>query len=102
MIKKDNIKYSELWIFYKSLFTSKQNKYLRDYFLNDFSLDEIAKKNRVSKTAISDVIKRTKQTLDDYEQKLKLFKNSNSRIKIYKKIPNKDIRNKLILLEESN
>lgn len=43
------------------------------YYLDDFSLGEIAEEYNVSRQAVYDNIKRTESMLEDYEAKLHLF-----------------------------
>lgn len=44
------------------------------YYLEDYSLGEISENFNVSRQAIYDNIKRTEAMLEDYEQKLGLYK----------------------------
>ena len=48
------------------------------YYLDDFSLGEIAEEYHVSRQAVYDNIKRTEAMLEQYEEKLLLFKNFKS------------------------
>lgn len=63
--------------YYGSLLTDHQLEVLKDYYLNDYSMQEIADNNNVSKSAISDIIKRSFIQLEDYEKKLHLIKQAN-------------------------
>ncbi|EIT85058.1 putative DNA-binding protein [Fictibacillus macauensis ZFHKF-1] len=62
-----------LFDFYQSLLTSKQKNYMTLYYLDDFSLGEIAEQYSVSRQAVYDNIKRTEAMLEEYEDKLGLF-----------------------------
>ncbi|WP_100373232.1 putative DNA-binding protein [Bacillus sp. FJAT-45037] len=62
-----------LFDFYQSLLTPKQRKYMSLYYLDDFSLGEIAEEFEVSRQAVYDNIKRTEAMLEEYEQKLSLL-----------------------------
>ncbi|KHF39807.1 hypothetical protein LQ50_13280 [Halalkalibacter okhensis] len=62
-----------LFDFYQSLLTQKQRKYMSLYYLDDFSLGEIAEEFEVSRQAVYDNIKRTEAMLEDYEKKLMLL-----------------------------
>ncbi|WP_431308944.1 putative DNA-binding protein [Halalkalibacter lacteus] len=62
-----------LFDFYQSLLTQKQRKYMSLYYLDDFSLGEIAEEFEVSRQAVYDNIKRTEVMLEDYEVKLMLL-----------------------------
>ncbi|TLS37339.1 putative DNA-binding protein [Pseudalkalibacillus caeni] len=63
-----------LFDFYQSLLTPKQRNYMALYFLDDYSLGEIAEEFQVSRQAVYDNIKRTEAMLEEYETKLSLFK----------------------------
>jgi len=62
-----------LYDFYQKLLTDKQCKYMEMYYLEDFSLGEIAETCDVSRQAIYDNIRRTEQMLETYETKLGLY-----------------------------
>lgn len=80
--KKEHL--SNLFDFYESLLTSKQQEYFRYYYFDDLSLSEIANIYGVSRNAIYDVLQKTFSLLESYEEKLGLFKNINS-VKNYTK-----------------
>ena len=63
-----------LYDFYQSLLTPKQRSYMSLYYLEDFSLGEIAEEFDVSRQAVYDNIKRTEMMLEQYEEKLLLLK----------------------------
>ncbi len=63
-----------LFDFYQSLLTPKQRQYMALYYLDDFSLGEIAEEYDVSRQAVYDNIKRTEAMLEEYEQKLGLLR----------------------------
>ena len=52
------------------------------YYLDDFSLGEIAEEYDVSRQAVYDNIKRTEAMLEEYEEKLLLFHKFQERSKI--------------------
>lgn len=60
--------------FYRSLLTPKQQEVYEFYFLQDFSLGEIAEFQKVSRQAVYDLLKRTEEALLMYEKKLGLVK----------------------------
>jgi uncharacterized protein len=62
-----------LFDFYQELLTPKQKNYLSMYFLEDYSLGEIADEFNVSRQAVYDNIKRTEAMLEEYESKLHLY-----------------------------
>ncbi|WP_064093738.1 putative DNA-binding protein [Rossellomorea aquimaris] len=71
-----------LYDFYQSLLTPKQRSYMSLYYLDDFSLGEIAQEYNVSRQAVYDNIKRTEAMLEEYEEKLLLFKKFQERNEI--------------------
>lgn len=71
-----------LYDFYQSLLTPKQRSYMALYYLDDFSLGEIAEEYNVSRQAVFDNIKRTEAMLEEYEEKLLLFKKFQERSKL--------------------
>lgn len=78
-----------LYDFYYSLLTPKQQSYMSLYYLEDYSLGEIAEEYDVSRQAVYDNIKRTETMLEEYEEKLLLFQKFQDRTKIINEI--KDI-----------
>ncbi|MDQ0270258.1 putative DNA-binding protein [Cytobacillus purgationiresistens] len=71
-----------LYDFYQSLLTPKQSSYMSLYYLDDFSLGEIAEEYGVSRQAVYDNIKRTEAMLEEYEEKLLLFHKFKERCKM--------------------
>lgn len=83
-----------LYDFYQSLLTPKQQSYMSLYYLDDFSLGEIADEYGVSRQAVYDNIKRTEAMLEEYEEKLLLFQKFQKRSKLFNEM-------KEVLEEES-
>ncbi|MED1820412.1 putative DNA-binding protein [Bacillus subtilis] len=75
-----------LFDFYQSLLTSKQKSYMSLYYLDDFSLGEIAEEYKVSRQAVYDNIKRTEAMLEQYEEKLLLLKKFQERKEMFNKL----------------
>ncbi|WP_078413338.1 putative DNA-binding protein [Priestia abyssalis] len=75
-----------LYDFYQSLLTPKQSSYMSLYYLDDYSLGEIAEEYDVSRQAVYDNIKRTEQMLEQYEEKLLLFQKFEARQRILKQL----------------
>ncbi|WP_375162830.1 putative DNA-binding protein [Rossellomorea sp. SC111] len=71
-----------LYDFYQSLLTPKQRSYMSLYYLDDFSLGEIAEEYNISRQAVYDNIKRTEAMIEEYEEKLLLFKKFQERNEI--------------------
>ncbi|WP_066289135.1 putative DNA-binding protein [Bacillus sp. FJAT-29937] len=72
-----------LYDFYQSLLTPKQRSYMSLYYLDDYSLGEIAEEYDVSRQAVYDNIKRTEAMLEEYEEKLLLFQKFQERSKLF-------------------
>lgn len=71
---KKVIYFNELYDYYGTLLTSKQQKYYEDYYFNDLSLGEIADNENVSRNAIYNQLKKIEEKLEEYEEKLELNK----------------------------
>ncbi|MFC0271266.1 putative DNA-binding protein [Metabacillus herbersteinensis] len=72
--------------FYQPLLTPKQRSYMSLYYLDDYSLGEIADEYSVSRQAVYDNIKRTEAMLEQYEEKLLLFQKFQKRKIITKQL----------------
>lgn len=68
-----------LFDFYESLLTEKQQTFLKYYFLDDFSLGEIASEFQISRQAVYEHIKRAEEMLEVYEDKLGLVRKDEER-----------------------
>lgn len=91
-----------LYDFYQSLLTPKQQSYMSLYYLDDYSLGEIAQEYDVSRQAVYDNIKRTEACLEEYEEKLLLLQKFQQRSKLlthFKELLNEDSLSKPALLE---
>lgn len=73
MMLEKTTRMNYLYDFYYSLLTPKQQSYMSLYYLDDYSLGEIAEEYDVSRQAVYDNIKRTEAMLEEYEEKLLLF-----------------------------
>ncbi|RAL26177.1 putative DNA-binding protein [Thermoflavimicrobium daqui] len=71
-----------LYDFYGVLLTEKQRNLLELYYLEDWSLGEIAEDQKISRQAVFEAIKRAQATLNDLENKLGLLKKYHERQKI--------------------
>ncbi|MEH7106927.1 MULTISPECIES: putative DNA-binding protein [Bacillaceae] len=80
-----------LYDFYNSLLTEKQQSYMSLYYLDDYSLGEIAEEYDVSRQAVYDNIKRTEAMLEEYEEKLLLFQKFQNRSRLIRHL--KDLIN---------
>ena len=68
----DKIYLNEIYIYYKELFTEKQQMYFEDYYMNDLSLSEIAENYNVSRNAVHNQLKIVEEKILYYEEILGL------------------------------
>ncbi len=73
---EERLRYLGLWDAYGPLLTDLQREICEQYFSLDLSLSEIAEAKGVSKQAVSDTLKKSRELLDSYEEKLH-FKRDN-------------------------
>lgn len=59
---------------YGRLLTKAQYEIMSDYYYCDLSLSEISEARKISRTAVSDAIKKSTQKLDNFEKKLGICK----------------------------
>lgn len=69
---ENKLYYNKLFDCYGALFSEVQREYFTSYFHNDFSLSEISENMNVSRAGISKQLKVIKESLDNYEENLKL------------------------------
>lgn len=62
-----------LYDFYGGLLTDKQRRAMELYYLENWSLAEIAEDEGVSRQAVYDLLHRSAHTIEDYERKLGLL-----------------------------
>lgn len=65
---------NSLFEFYEPLLTKKQANYIELYYADDYSLGEIAGEYNVSRQAVYDNIRRSEKILQQYEDKLNLYR----------------------------
>ena len=65
-----DLKYLQLWDTYGPLLTDTQRELCELYYMCDLSLSEIAEEKGISKQAVSDTLKKSRELLDYYEEKL--------------------------------
>ena len=78
-----------LYDFYQSLLTDKQQKYIELYYLEDFQFSEIAEEMSVTRQAVYDNLKRSRDMLEQYEETLGMYKNFNKRLELYAELKEK-------------
>lgn len=62
-----------LYDFYRQMLTEKQQLFLKYYYLDDYSLGEIAAEFNISRQAVYEHITRAAKLLEGYEDKLMLL-----------------------------
>lgn len=96
------IRIHQLYDLYGALLTEKQKTAFEYYYLDDYSLSEIAEILKVSRNAIHEQISIATAYLEDYEVKLGLLSNREKLSKIlekYKKISNHNDELKALIHE---
>jgi len=78
------IQISMLYDFYGQLLTEKQREIMQFYYEDDFSLGEISENLKISRQAVYDTIKKSEKTLQEYEEKLRLYQRFKESEEIYK------------------
>ena len=66
----DVLELTLLYDFYGELLTKKQRQIFEQYYMNDYSLNEVAQNCAVSRQAVSELLARVKRKLRDYEKKV--------------------------------
>ncbi len=69
-----DLKYVQLFDAYGALLTEHQRELCDLYYMCDLSLTEIAEEKGISKQSVSDTLAKSRQLLDEYEEKLRLGK----------------------------
>ena len=85
MIEK-MVRVGRLYDYYGALLTEHQKKCLELHYLQDFSLGEIAAELAVSRQAINDILRRTEESLEQYEAKLGLIAQEQKRMQALQNI----------------
>lgn len=89
----DNItKLNLLFDYYGDFLTKKQKNIFEQYYLNDLSLGEIAENTGITRQGVHDVLRRSQETLVNFEEKLGMVKKHIQQ--------RKEIEEILILLKE--
>lgn len=61
-----------LYDFYGELLTERQKEMFEMYYLEDLSLSEIGERLNISRQAVRDSLKHSRESLENYEEKLSL------------------------------
>lgn len=70
---EERIRIINLLEVYRPLLTEHQQEMMDLYYLQDFSLGEIAEETGTSRQAVHDVLKRVSRSLENYEGKLHVW-----------------------------
>ncbi|MDY2889180.1 MAG: hypothetical protein SOU19_06390 [Candidatus Caccosoma sp.] len=92
LIKNERV--NNLLDIYEPLLTNKQKEIMEMYYIYDLSLAEIALDNKTTRSAVFDLIKRTTNTLENYESKLHLLDKKEKIHELLKDI-DENIKNKI-------
>lgn len=65
---------NSLFDIYKELLTDKQRQIMEKYYIFNLSLAEISEELLISRNAVSDTINHAIKKLENYEEKLKIFR----------------------------
>lgn len=84
-----------LYDYYSELFNDVQKQYFEEYYFDNLSLSEISENEDKSRNAVHKCIKNVCNKLYEYEEKLKLYGNSNKLKNIIDKIDDKEIKREL-------
>ncbi len=82
--------YNILFGYYSNLLTEKQQTIFEEYYGEDYSLSEIASVYNISRNAVHDTIKKVLSSLDDFEEKLGLYKKDQKLNEIFKEYKNNE------------
>lgn len=83
---KQFAKTNDLFEKYGSLLTEAQRQVMREYYEYDLSLSEIAENLSVSRTAVSDALKKSVAKLENFEGRLHLLKKDQDILDLIAKI----------------
>lgn len=81
---KEQIYLTILFDYYESLLSEKDRLCFKDYYFNNLSLSEIAENNNISRNAVHKRLKKIEEELNNYENKLKLYKKEQKIMSILK------------------
>ena len=81
---KEQIYLTILFDYYESLLSEKDRLCFKDYYFNNLSLSEIAENNNISRNAVHKRLKKIEEELNNYENKLRLYKKEQKIMSILK------------------
>ena len=83
-----------LYEIYKNILTDKEKSYFEYYYFEDYSMQEIADNNNVSKSYVGKYIKSIENKLINFEKELNI-NDKNNKIRIIIKDLDSDLKNKI-------
>ena len=86
-----------LYEIYSNLLTDKEKSYFEYYYFEDYSLQEIADNNQVSKAYFGKYINSIESKLTGFESSLNLYEKRNKIKELLNKV-DEEVRNKIIEL----
>ena len=89
---EDFVYLNNLYDIYRELLTQKQRDYFSNYYQDNLTLSEIAENNDVSRNAVHKQLKDTVKILENYEEKLGIYRKSTQIIDL---ISDKNLREKI-------
>lgn len=87
--------YTMLFDLYGELLTSKQQNYFKDYYFNNLSLQEIADNYEITRNAVHNQLRESKERLEHYDKVLELSIKQRKVKEICDKINDNDIKKEL-------
>lgn len=81
-----------LFDYYEALLNKTDQQTFKDYYFSNFSMQEIADSNKISKNAVHKRLKKIEEELLSYEKKLKLYEKEQ---KIMNLIKDENLKNEL-------
>lgn len=85
-----NLRYIELFELYQGLLTERQREIFSCHYCLDLSLSEIAEPDGNTRQSVYALVKKVKDKLDEYEEKLKLNEKKQKLISLAKDVSSKD------------
>ena len=72
------IRYTKLYMIYKSQLSKAQQEIIEDYYFADLSISEIAQNRNISRSAVEDALSKGCNKLDELESELKVLQKTES------------------------
>ena len=89
---KERLYLITLYDLYGSLLTDKQQTYFEEYYFNNLSLSEMSDLYGVSRSAVGKSLKEIESKLNNYEDKINIYKKLN---KVNKLIKDEELKTKI-------